>query len=98
MTIDITPVLQAIFILISIIITTVLVPMIKSKTTAEQQQNIESWIKIAVSAAEQLYTQSGQGAEKKAYVVNYLKERGFTVDESKLDAMIESAVYQLKNN
>ena len=51
-----------------------------------------------MSAAEQIYTGSGRGAEKKEYVLNWLHEHGVTVDESKLDAMIESAVYELKNS
>ncbi len=54
-------------------------------------------MKIAVSAAEQIYNGSGRGPEKKAYVLEWLKQRGITVDEAKLDAMIESAVYELKS-
>jgi len=54
-------------------------------------------VKIAVSAAEQIYNGSGRGPEKKAYVLEWLKQRGITVDEAKLDAMIESAVYELKS-
>lgn len=77
------------------IITCVLVPYIKSKTTAEQQKEINAWVKIAVSAAEQIYTGSGRGEEKKAYVLEWLRSHGVTVDDEKLDAMIEAAVYEL---
>lgn len=52
-------------------------------------------MKIAVSAAEQIYKGSGRGEEKKAYVIQWLREHGITVDEAKLDALIESAVYEL---
>ena len=31
------------------------------------------------------------------YVLEWLRQRGITVDEAKLDAMIESAVYELKS-
>ena len=31
-------------------------------------------------------------------MLNWLRERGITVDEDKLDAMIEAAVYELTNN
>ena len=52
-------------------------------------------MKIAVSAAEQIFKGSGRGEEKKQYVIAWLKERGFTVDENELDALIEAAVYEL---
>ena len=67
----------------------------KSKTTAEQQKEINAWVKIAVAAAEQIYVGSGRGEEKKAYVIDWLRSHGITVDEEKLDALIEAAVYEL---
>ena len=93
---DITPIIEAVAALIGVIITCVLIPDIKSKTTTEQQKEINAWVKIAVSAAEQLFTGSGRGEEKKAYVIAWLKERGITVDEAELDALIEAAVYELE--
>ena len=83
---DITPIIEAVAALIAALITAFLVPYIKSKTTAEQQKEINAWVKIAVSAAEQIYTGSGRGEEKKEYVINWLREHGITVDEAKLDA------------
>ena len=96
--IDFTPVLQAIVGLCAAIITTFVVPYIKSKTTLEQQTQINEWIKIAVSAAEQVYDGPGQGDKKKAYVLTWLASHGIAIDEDKLDAMIEAAVYELTNN
>ena len=93
---DITPIIEAVAAVIGVIITCVLIPYIKSKTTTEQQKEINAWVKIAVSAAEQLFTGSGRGEEKKAYVIAWLKERGITVDEAELDALIEAAVYELE--
>lgn len=93
---DITPIIEAVAALIGVIITCVLIPYIKSKTTTEQQKEINAWVKIAVSAAEQLFTGSGRGEEKKAYVIAWLKERGITVDEAELDALIEASVYELE--
>ncbi len=92
---DITPIIEAAGLLFATVITCVLVPYIKSKTTSEQQKEINAWVKIAVSAAEQIYKGSGRGEEKKAYVIQWLREHGITVDEAKLDALIESAVYEL---
>lgn len=95
---NITPIIEAVFALIAAIITAIIVPYIKSRMTTQQQTQVGTWVKIAVTAAEQLYKGSGRGAEKKAYVVDWLHEHGVTVDESKLDAMIESAVYDINNS
>lgn len=98
MTFDITPIVEAVAAVLCAVVTCVLVPYIKSKTTTEQQKEINAWVKIAVAAAEQIYTGSGRGEEKKAYVINWLREHGITVDEAKLDALIEAAVYELNSN
>lgn len=95
MTFDITPIVEAVAAALCAVVTCVLVPYIKSKTTAEQQKKINAWVKIAVSAAEQIYVGSGRGEEKKAYVLEWLRAHGVTVDDEKLDAMIEAAVYEL---
>lgn len=94
---DITPIIEAVAALIAVIFTAVVIPYIKSKTTTQQQAQINAWVKIAVAAAEQIYKGSGRGEEKKEYVINWLEERGFTLDEDELDALIESAVYELNN-
>lgn len=93
---DITPIVEAAFMLIAAVITAVIVPYIRSKTTDTQRTELQALVQIAVTAAEQLYIGTGKGKEKKAYVLEWLKERGITVDSKKLDAMIESAVYSLK--
>lgn len=95
MTFDITPIVEAVAAALCAVVTCVLVPYIKSKTTAEQQKEINAWVKIAVSAAEQIYVGSSRGEEKKAYVLEWLRAHGVTVDDEKLDAMIEAAVYEL---
>ena len=50
---NITTIIQAVFALIAAVITVIVIPYIKSKTTAQQQAEINAWVKIAVSAAEQ---------------------------------------------
>ncbi len=94
---DITVIVEAVFALIAAIITAIVIPYIKSKTSTAQQEEINAWVKIAVAAAEQIYDGQGRGEEKKAYVVAWLRERGITLDTEKLDAMIEAAVYELTN-
>ena len=97
-TVDITPILEAVVSLIAVVITVIVIPYIKSKTTVEQQQEISAWVKIAVSAAEQIYKGVGRGEEKKEYVLNWLAEKGIKIDANELDAMIESAVFELSNS
>ena len=52
------------------------------------------WIR-SKTTAEQLYTGSGRGAEKKAYVVEFLNSKGFKIDAETLDKLIEAAVFNL---
>lgn len=96
MSYDITPIVEAVIAIVCAVVTCVLVPYIKSRTTTAQQEEINAWVRIAVSAAEQIYAGSGRGEEKKAYVVEWLRSHGVTLDTEKLDAMIEAAVYELK--
>lgn len=94
---DITTIVEAVFALVATVVTAIVVPYIKSRTTAQQQAELNAWVKIAVSAAEQIYRGSGRGEEKKAYVLNWLEEHGVTLDTGRIDAMIEAAVYDLNS-
>ena len=94
---DITPIVQAIIALIGAIITCVLIPWIRSKTTKEQQEEIKQWVKIAVAAAEQIFVGQGRGEEKKQWVLEFLSKYNLKVDLDAIDAMIEAAVYELNN-
>lgn len=95
--VNITPIIVAFFGLISAVLTVIVAPLIKAKTTAQQQAEIQLLVNIAVAAAEQIFVGSGKGEEKKAYVLEWLAARGITVDMDVLNAMIEAAVYALKN-
>lgn len=92
MTIDLTPVLQAVIGLLAALITYRLVPWIKARTTNEQQTLLRATIRTLVFAAEQIYG-AGGGDEKMEYVQEELKWRGFDVDL----AAIEAAVRELGN-
>lgn len=48
---NITPIVEAVFALIAAIITALVIPYIRSKTTMQQQAEINAWVKIAVNAA-----------------------------------------------
>lgn len=89
---DITLVVNSIIALAAAVVTAVLIPWIKSKTTAEQRKEVNEWVKIAVTAAEQIYKETGKGKDKKAYVLKFLEEKNLKVDEKSVDLMIESAV------
>lgn len=93
--IDLTPLLQAVIMLASVVITVYVIPYVKSKTTEAQRQEINEWVKIAVLAAEQIYKGSGMGKSKKLYVNEFLAQKGFKVSEKELDNMIESVVLEL---
>jgi len=71
-------------------------PQLRARLNAEQFAQLKLWVRIAVQAAEMLYIGIGRGAEKKEHVVKFLHERGLTVDMDEIDALIESAVYELK--
>lgn len=95
MNVDLTVIIEAVAALIAAILSAFVIPWIRSKTTNEQFDKIQMWVEVAVEAAEQLYTGSGRGAEKKAYVVEFLEAKGFTIDADSLDKLIEAAVFNL---
>ena len=92
--IDITMIIEATVKLIAAITCVVIIPYIKTLCSASQLKSIDAWIKIAVAAAEQIYT-SAQGSEKKQYVMNYLTDKGLKVDTKDLDKLIEASVLEL---
>lgn len=93
--IDITAIIEAVLAVVAISITTVVIPYVKAKTTVQEQQEVNQWVKIAVAAAEQIYIGNGRGVEKKKYVLDWLEKRNITVDMNHIDTLIEAAVYEL---
>jgi antirestriction protein ArdC len=93
--IDLTPIMNAAAALIAAVLGAFVIPYVNAKTTTQQQKTIQTWVQVAVTAAEQIYQASGSGAEKKAYVLQWLQARGVTVDEAQLNALVEAAVYHL---
>lgn len=94
--IDLTNVIGAIILLAVAFCGAFVIPWIRSKTTAEQRKELQAWIEIAVTAAEQIYKGAGRGEEKKQYVMDWLEDHGFYIEVSQLEAMIESAVLSMK--
>ena len=99
---NLTQVIVALMGLATVLITTFLIPYIKTKTTKEQRETLITVIKTGVMAAEQIFTGTGLGEQKKAWVIQYLKDKGIKIDldaiGTELNALIESAVYEMNND
>lgn len=92
MRIDLTPVLQALLGLIAAVITCLVIPWIKSKTSEQRQEELYAFARVAVYAAEQVFG-AGHGKEKLEWVREALEKKGFDVDTDLLIETIESMVY-----
>lgn len=92
---DITNILEAVITLAVALVTGLVIPLLRQKLGAEKLNKVATYVQIAVEAAEQMFRESGKGAEKKAFVIDWLAEHNIVIDDDKLDAMIESAVYNL---
>jgi hypothetical protein len=97
MKIDLTPIIEAIVVLIAALITAHVIPWLKRKIGAQKLTEAKTWVEIAVKAAEQLYKGSGSGVEKYNYVVKFLQDKGFTFDGDSIKNLIESTVGDLLN-
>ena len=81
--------------LLGAIITYILIPYVRAKTTKEQRDNVYFWVRVAVGAAEQVYKEKGQGRLKKEYVIEFLTSQGINITLQELDILIEAAVKEL---
>ena len=95
MTIDLTQIILAIITLIGAIISRYLIPMLKDKLDERKYDIFNGLVRVGVFAAEQLFS-SEQGKEKKKYVLQLLKQNGYEVETSAVDALIEATVKELR--
>lgn len=95
MTIDLTEIIVAIIGLLCALAARYLIPFLEAKLGTTKFENLKAVVVTAVKAAEMLYTEHGMGKEKKAYVLEYLHKKGFTVDLDTIDNLIEAAVLDL---
>ena len=102
--VDLTQIILAVIALLSAVLTGFIIPWLKKKVDAENGKITETQaallklaVNTAVKAAEQLFN-STEGQKKKAYVLDVLKDQGYHIDDSAIDAAIEAAVYALKND
>ena len=97
MSIDLTPILQAIIALLASLVTLKLIPWIQARTTAQQQQMLRASVAVAVYAAEQIYG-AAAGKEKLMYVKSQLAKKGFDVDIDEIEAAVRDLTITQKDN
>lgn len=81
------------------ILTVFIVPYIKEKIGNEKLVKYEYWVDMAVKAAEMMWTETGMGKDKKAYVVDFLTDmfnkNKIVITEEQMNVLIEAAVQEL---
>lgn len=87
-------VLKILIMLLGAVVTYKLIPFIKAKTTENQREEAEYWIKTAVKFAEIIYKEKGQGGLKKEYVLEWLNKNGIRITSSQADMLIDLVVDQ----
>lgn len=95
MTIDLTQIILAVITLIGGLVARYVIPWIKGKLNDQQAEAMNSIVRVAVFAAEQLFN-STEGKAKKAYVLNLLRDNGYDIDSATVDALIEATVKELR--
>ena len=85
--IDLTPVFEALILLIAAILTWKVIPWIRQRTTQEQQNALSAVVRTLVFAAEQVFG-SGFGEEKLDWVIQRLRDKGYTVDTDMIEATV----------
>ena len=90
-------ILSLVLTIIGLVITYYVIPILKSKVSDEKLSIVEMWVNIAVAAAEQMKVAGllPDGQEKKDFVLQFIKDKGITITEQELDALIEAAVYEI---
>lgn len=98
MNIDITQIVVAVIGLLGLVVTSVLVPLIRTKINAEQWDTIYNYAVAAVQAAE-IIIGAGKGEEKFAWAKQYIeaqcKAHGIKIDMDTVQVAIENAWKQL---
>lgn len=85
--IDLTPIVQGLIVVISILITRYFVPWLKTEMTIAQREKLAGVVETFVFAAEQIYG-SGWGQAKLNYVKARLMDNGYTVDIDLIEATV----------
>ena len=88
---DVTSIAEALITLLIAVVGVVYTYLRNKSNNADQ---LDRWVQIAVSAAEQAY-KTGVTDDRKAYAQDVLAKQGLKLDWDKVDDIIEAAVNQL---
>lgn len=91
---DLTSVVEVVIALAVTVITVFVLPWLSGKTTAQEREELLSWVDIAVAAAQQLYYQL-DGEARLNYALSLLEEKGYDVDNGAVIDAVEAAVLKL---
>ena len=87
--------------LIAFIVSTYLIPWLRTRIGADKMQMLEQFVEACVRAAEQMYTPEDWKL-KKDYVTKLVTEKanelGLGLNEAEVDAIIEGVVNYVKHN
>jgi hypothetical protein len=79
------------------LISAYIIPYLRLKIGTQNYDKLVSLVQTAVAAAEQIYRGVQKGAEKKAYVQDWLAKRNIMYDRDEIDAVIEAEVLKLNS-
>ena len=92
-------IVKIIFSIVLILVSTYLIPYLKTLRDDVRWQKLINMVEAAVNAAEQTIKEPGSGKEKKEMVVKFvtkwMEEQGISVTEDEVDALIEAAVKKM---
>ena len=90
--IDITQIVAALIGLLSVLVTSVIVPLIRTKLTNVQWETVKNYALAGVQAAEILFDAQGKGEEwVSSYVESQCKKHGIKIDMDTVRIAIENA-------
>lgn len=92
--IDLTPIINLIIALIGAVIAVFVIPWLKKNISQQDMDKMMELIKIAVYAAQQLHWDKS-GDERKQYVLDFLAENGYDINDQAVLNAIEAEVLKL---
>lgn len=93
--IDFTPLLEALVVLLTSVITVVIIPALRERYGNEKLEKAKSWVQIAVYAAEKMYG-AGNGDQKLAYAEQILAEHKIKLDTATIKAMVDAEIQKME--
>jgi len=93
--------LKCLIMIITVVITSVVIPYIRGKMGTDRWNRLQEYIEYAVRCAEQIYGKD-QCEAKKNYVMGYIiskaQEIGLNISEKDIDLLIEGIVNLIKHD